>query len=126
MPKRSLFTAQTLLTTTLLTHHTPTHPPPKGIKAIKLYAWEEPYLERISALRETELKAIRRTQLLGMVRARDCALLLVFLILVDGSLAWHEGVCMQVCMSICMCMCFCSTTAFIPPSDYLHTQTQHS
>lgn len=39
-----------------------------GIKAIKLYAWEEPYLSRISDLRETELRAIRRTQLLSMVR----------------------------------------------------------
>jgi hypothetical protein len=43
--------------------------PTPGIKAIKLYAWEEPYLERISALRERELRAIRKTQLLGMVRA---------------------------------------------------------
>ncbi|KIY92311.1 hypothetical protein MNEG_15652 [Monoraphidium neglectum] len=38
-----------------------------GIKAIKLYAWEEPYMERISALREEELRHIRRTQLLSMV-----------------------------------------------------------
>ncbi len=38
-----------------------------GIKAIKLYAWEEPYARRIHALRETELAAVRRTQLLGMV-----------------------------------------------------------
>ncbi|GBF89551.1 canalicular multispecific organic anion transporter [Raphidocelis subcapitata] len=38
-----------------------------GIKAIKLYAWEEPYSERIGALREAELRAIRRTQLLGMI-----------------------------------------------------------
>ncbi|KAF8057290.1 Abcc2 [Scenedesmus sp. PABB004] len=38
-----------------------------GIKAIKLYAWEAPYLERITALRERELRAIRRTQLLGMI-----------------------------------------------------------
>jgi ATP-binding cassette subfamily C (CFTR/MRP) protein 1 len=39
-----------------------------GVKAIKLYAWEAPYAERIAALRERELKAIRKTQLLGMVR----------------------------------------------------------
>jgi hypothetical protein len=45
-----------------------------GIKAIKLYAWESPYLDRINALRETELRAIRKTQLLSMVR-----ILLVYL-----------------------------------------------
>eukprot|EP00775_Hariotina_reticulata_P001784 gene1784-2118_t len=38
-----------------------------GIKAIKLYAWEEPYLTRITQLRETELLAIKRTQMLAMV-----------------------------------------------------------
>ncbi|GAB4815546.1 hypothetical protein N2152v2_002592 [Parachlorella kessleri] len=36
-----------------------------GIKAIKLYAWEGPYVERISALREEELGAIRQSSLLG-------------------------------------------------------------
>ena len=50
-------------------HHSltsPVCPPPSssGIKAIKLYAWEDAYVERISALRELELKQIRRTQLL--------------------------------------------------------------
>ena len=35
-----------------------------GIKAIKLYAWEDPYVQRIGELREQELKQIRRTQLL--------------------------------------------------------------
>lgn len=35
-----------------------------GIKAIKLYAWEDPYVERIGELRERELKQIRKTQLL--------------------------------------------------------------
>ena len=39
----------------------------KGIRAIKLYAWEGPYLERINALRELELAAIRRTQMLSLV-----------------------------------------------------------
>lgn len=38
-----------------------------GIKAIKLYAWEEAYMERVKQLRENELKHIRYTQLLGMV-----------------------------------------------------------
>jgi ATP-binding cassette subfamily C (CFTR/MRP) protein 1 len=47
----------------------PPPPPITGIKAIKLYAWEEPYLERITALRDEELRAIRRTQLLGMVNS---------------------------------------------------------
>jgi hypothetical protein len=42
---------------------------PTGIKAIKLYAWEAPYLSRITQLRETELRAIRKTQMLSMVRA---------------------------------------------------------
>jgi hypothetical protein len=31
-----------------------------GIKAIKLMAWEEPYLSRITALRDAELAAIRK------------------------------------------------------------------
>ena len=35
-----------------------------GIKAIKLYAWEDPYVERIGELRERELQQIKRTQLL--------------------------------------------------------------
>jgi len=38
-----------------------------GIKAIKLYAWEEAYMERVKQLRETELRHIRHTQLLSMV-----------------------------------------------------------
>jgi hypothetical protein len=54
-------------THTITHYHKHTHTP-KGIKAIKLYAWEEPYVERISALREDELRAVRKTQLLGMVR----------------------------------------------------------
>lgn len=37
-----------------------------GIKAIKLYAWETAYVERISKLRDLELAQIRYTQLLGM------------------------------------------------------------
>ena len=32
-----------------------------GIKAIKLYAWEDPYLKKVKELRETELRWIRRT-----------------------------------------------------------------
>ena len=32
-----------------------------GIKAIKLYAWEDPYLKKVKELRETELLWIRRT-----------------------------------------------------------------
>lgn len=33
-----------------------------GIKAIKLYAWEDAYSEKISGLREKELAQIRKTQ----------------------------------------------------------------
>ena len=35
-----------------------------GIKAIKLYSWEKPYVERIAKLREEELKRIWKTGLL--------------------------------------------------------------
>lgn len=35
-----------------------------GIKAIKLYAWEEPYKERLGAARAEERLAIRKTQLM--------------------------------------------------------------
>ncbi|EFN56982.1 hypothetical protein CHLNCDRAFT_143584 [Chlorella variabilis] len=38
-----------------------------GIKAIKLYAWEQPYVERITALREQELREIRKANLLSTV-----------------------------------------------------------
>ncbi|GFH15646.1 uncharacterized protein HaLaN_11907 [Haematococcus lacustris] len=38
-----------------------------GIKAIKLYAWEKPYEERIHQLREQELVHIRYTQMLSML-----------------------------------------------------------
>ena len=31
-----------------------------GMAAIKLYAWEEPYVERITELRNAEVKLIRR------------------------------------------------------------------
>ena len=31
-----------------------------GIKAIKLYAWEQPYIDRINQLREAELRMIRK------------------------------------------------------------------
>lgn len=37
-----------------------------GIKAIKLYAWEEAYKERILSLREKEMKAIRTAALIGL------------------------------------------------------------
>ncbi|GFR41153.1 hypothetical protein Agub_g1817 [Astrephomene gubernaculifera] len=37
-----------------------------GIRAIKLYAWEEPYVERIQQLRDCELAQIKRTQALSM------------------------------------------------------------
>eukprot|EP00884_Botryococcus_braunii_P012469 jgi/Botrbrau1/21222/Bobra.39_2s0023.1 len=36
-----------------------------GIRAIKLYAWEEPYQQRILALRDAELSQIRRAALLS-------------------------------------------------------------
>jgi ATP-binding cassette subfamily C (CFTR/MRP) protein 1 len=36
-----------------------------GIKAIKLYAWEAPYKQRILALREKELAEIRKSALIG-------------------------------------------------------------
>ncbi|PSC76242.1 multidrug resistance-associated 1 isoform X1 [Micractinium conductrix] len=38
-----------------------------GIKAIKLYAWEQPYVDRITQLREKELRQIRKATLLGCV-----------------------------------------------------------
>ncbi|KAG2450119.1 hypothetical protein HYH02_000222 [Chlamydomonas schloesseri] len=37
-----------------------------GIKAIKLYAWEGPYVDRIMGLRDNELRQIRKTQALSM------------------------------------------------------------
>eukprot|EP00198_Chlamydomonas_reinhardtii_P014120 XP_001703457.1 ABC transporter, multidrug resistance associated protein [Chlamydomonas reinhardtii] len=37
-----------------------------GIKAIKLYAWEGPYVDRIMDLRDNELRQIRKTQALSM------------------------------------------------------------
>ncbi len=36
-----------------------------GIRAIKLYAWEEPYEERINALRDEELAQVRRAAMLS-------------------------------------------------------------
>jgi hypothetical protein len=42
-----------------------------GVKAIKLYAWEGPYRERIQELRAAELRAIRTTQILSMVTGTD-------------------------------------------------------
>lgn len=36
-----------------------------GVRAIKLYAWEEAYAERIAALRGEELAAIRAQALIG-------------------------------------------------------------
>ncbi|KAF5828549.1 hypothetical protein DUNSADRAFT_17458 [Dunaliella salina] len=44
-----------------------------GIKAIKLYAWEEAYMDRVKELRETELRHIRHTQLLAMFNIGMCA-----------------------------------------------------
>lgn len=40
-----------------------------GIKAIKMYAWEDAYSERISDLREKELRQVRRTQLLSSLNS---------------------------------------------------------
>lgn len=38
-----------------------------GIKAIKLYAWEDPYVAKITGLRESELAMIRKTALFNIV-----------------------------------------------------------
>ena len=38
-----------------------------GIKAIKLYAWEEPYKERLGIARAEERLAIRKTQLMQCI-----------------------------------------------------------
>lgn len=40
-----------------------------GIKAIKLYAWEEPYKERLGRARAEERLAIRRTQLMQCINS---------------------------------------------------------
>ena len=40
-----------------------------GIKAIKLYAWEAPYVEKIKALREKELRFIRLAALWGIMNS---------------------------------------------------------
>ncbi len=37
-----------------------------GIKAIKLYAWEGPWSERISGLRDAELQQVKRAALLNI------------------------------------------------------------
>ena len=39
----------------------------QGIKAIKLYAWEEPYLKRVGDLRDEELRQIIKTGFLGLI-----------------------------------------------------------
>lgn len=40
-----------------------------GIKAIKLYAWEDPYVNRIKKLRDTELRHIRSAALWGILNS---------------------------------------------------------
>ena len=40
-----------------------------GVKAIKLYAWEEPYLEKLTALRELELRDIRRAAIWSILNS---------------------------------------------------------
>ena len=40
-----------------------------GIKAIKLYAWEEPYVEKIKVLREKELRFIRTAAFWGILNS---------------------------------------------------------
>ena len=40
-----------------------------GVKAIKLYAWEKAYLERLQAARHTERIAIRKVQLIGTINS---------------------------------------------------------
>jgi ABC-type multidrug transport system fused ATPase/permease subunit len=38
-----------------------------GVKAIKLYAWEEPYMKRLREVRRDERLAIRKAQLIGTI-----------------------------------------------------------
>jgi ABC-type bacteriocin/lantibiotic exporter with double-glycine peptidase domain len=38
-----------------------------GIKAIKLYAWEEPFMDRVKALRAKEVKEVRTSVYFGEV-----------------------------------------------------------
>ena len=52
-----------------------------GIKAIKLYAWETPWAERISGLREKELAQIKREAMLNII----------------GSLLWLAVRCFILC-----------------------------
>lgn len=50
-----------------------------GIKAIKLYAWEDAYVKRIGELRDKELVQIRRTQMLSALNTA------VFVVSVDRA-----------------------------------------
>ena len=61
-----------------------------GIKAIKLYAWEGPYVDRIMDLRDNELRQIRKTQALSMFNTAMCV---------------AECVCVCVCYVCCVCVC---------------------
>lgn len=77
----------------VLTHLPPTAlPSHPGIKAIKLYAWEEPYVERITALRRDELRATRLAAFLSTINS---------MVFVGGPILISLAV--SACDALCTC-----------------------
>jgi hypothetical protein len=51
-----------------------------GMKAIKLYAWEDPYLKRIQAIRDAELVEVKRMAIMSIFNS---------VIFLGGTLSHH-------------------------------------
>ena len=67
--------------------------PAAGIKAVKLYAWEAPFTQRILAIRRRELRCVRNSALVGLIDSASFETTPILVALAAfGTYVWQVGV----------------------------------
>lgn len=74
---------------------------PAGIKAVKLYAWEAPFTQRILAIRRRELRCVRNSALVGLIDSASFETTPIFVALAAfGTYVWQVGVACKHCLRL--------------------------
>ena len=64
-----------------------------GIKAVKLYAWEVPFTQRILAIRRRELRCVRNSALVGLIDSASFETTPILVALAAfGTYVWQVGI----------------------------------
>ena len=64
-----------------------------GIKAVKLYAWEAPFTQRILAIRRRELRCVRNSALVGLIDSASFETTPILVALAAfGTYVWQVGI----------------------------------